>query len=59
MGKGKSSSGAHAQARTRQNPLTGEVEKIGGTKAGKGRVRESFGSPLRTHDLKGPVGKKK
>ena len=57
MAKGKKSSGTHANNRTRRNPLTGEVEKVGGTKAGKKRMRESVSSPLRTHDLHGPVKK--
>lgn len=50
MAKGKKSSGAHRNERTRRNPLTGEIDRIGGTKAGRKRNRESFGSPLRTHD---------
>jgi len=50
MGKGKSSSGSHANERTRLNPLTGEKEKVGGTKAGRKRMRLSWGDPLRTHD---------
>lgn len=53
MGKGKKASGPHRQQRTRLNPLTGEIDKIDGTKAGRGRMREAFGSPLRTHD--GPL----
>lgn len=53
MAKGKKSSGTHQQKRSRKNPLTGEVETIDGTKAGRGRMREAFGSPLRTHD--GPL----
>jgi hypothetical protein len=48
---GKKGSGSHANERTRLNPLTGEVERVGGTKAGRNRNRESFGSALRTHDL--------
>jgi hypothetical protein len=50
MGKKKSSSGNRAGSRTRINPLTGKEETISGTKAGKKRTREPFGSPLRTHD---------
>lgn len=50
MGKGKKSSGPHKQARTRTNPLTGEVERVDGTKAGRMRMRLPFGHPLRTHD---------
>lgn len=57
--KKKSSAGKAAQQRARHNPLTGKVEMIPGTKAGKKRMRTSFGDPLRTHDLRGPVGKKK
>lgn len=57
MGKGKKGSGSHKGERTRRNPLTGEIEKISGTKAGRGRLRESPSSPLRTHDING-VSKK-
>jgi hypothetical protein len=55
MGKGKKGSGNHAGERTRLNPLTGQTEKVAGTKAGKKRMKESPSSPLRTHDLRGPV----
>jgi hypothetical protein len=55
MGKGKKGSGARSGDRIRVNPLTGETEKVAGTKAGKKRMKESPSSPLRTHDLKGPV----
>lgn len=48
--KGKSSGG---QQRTRTNPLTGEVETVNGTKAGKRRNRLPSGHPLRTHDVHG------
>ena len=47
------------QQRTRKNPQTGETEIISGTKAGKKRNRLPSGHPLRTHDIHGPVGKKK
>jgi hypothetical protein len=50
MGKGKGSSG-RVGSRQRLNPLTGKVETVPGTKAGKKRTREPLGSPLRTHDL--------
>lgn len=49
MGKGKGSSNRVGE-RTRKNPLTGEIEKVSGTKAGRGRMREAPNSPLRTHD---------
>lgn len=52
----KSSGG---QQRTRINPITKQVETITGTKAGKKRFRLAYGDPLRTHDLHGPIGKKK
>jgi len=45
--------------RTRINPITKEVETVAGTKAGKKRNRLPVGHPQRTHDLRGPVGKKK
>ena len=35
--------------RERLNPLTGKVESIPGTKAGKKRTRLAPGDPLRTH----------
>jgi hypothetical protein len=47
------------QQRTRIHPHTGQVEIVAGTKAGKKRNRLPFGHPLRTHDIHGPVGKKK
>jgi len=47
--KSKSVSGT----RTRKNPITGEVETVSGTKAGKKRNRLPIGHPLRTHDLHG------
>jgi len=58
MGKKKKSTARGAQQRERLNPLTGKIEIIPGTKAGKRRTRLPFGDPLRTHDLHGPVGKK-
>ena len=52
MGKKKKSKGtAGAQSRTRLNPITGQVETVPGTKAGKRRTRTNPGDPLRTHDL--------
>lgn len=62
MGKKKSGGGGpgkSAQQRTRLNPQTGQAEIVSGTKAGKRRTRLPVGHPLRTHDLHGPVGKKK
>jgi hypothetical protein len=60
MGKKKKGGGPGkgAQQRTRKHPITGEVETVTGTKAGKRRMRLPLGHPLRTHDLHGPVGKK-
>ena len=52
MGKKKKSSLAgRAGYRTRKHPVTGEVEQVPGTRAGRKRTRLSFGHPLRTHDL--------
>jgi hypothetical protein len=52
MAKGKKGTQrSGAQTRTRLNPLTGELETVPGTKAGKKRTRLSVGDPLRTHDL--------
>lgn len=52
MGKNKKGTQrSGAQTRTRLNPLTGELETIPGTKAGKKRTRLAVGHPLRTHDL--------
>jgi hypothetical protein len=60
MGKSKKQSTSKTtQQRFRHNPITGQVDAIPGTKAGKKRMRTSLGDPLRTHDLRGPVGKKK
>lgn len=50
MGKGKKGSSTRLGERTRLNPLTGQMEKVAGTKAGKKRMREAYNSPLRTHD---------
>ena len=58
MGKRSKKVARGSQQRERLNPLTGKTEVISGTKAGKRRARLSFGDPLRTHDLRGPVGKK-
>ena len=57
-GQKKQEGRPRSQQRERFNPLTGKTEVISGTKAGKRRARLSFGDPLRTHDLRGPVGKK-
>lgn len=61
MGKKKGGGGSakSAQQRKRFNRFTGETEVVPGTKAGKKRTRLPLGHPLRTHDLHGPVGKKK
>lgn len=59
MGKSRKGVTRGAQQRERINPITGETEIVPGTKAGKKRNRLPFGHPLRTHDLHGPVGKKK
>jgi hypothetical protein len=59
VGKKKSKVSRGAQQRERVNPLTGQTETVSGTKAGKKRVRLPFGNPLRTHDLHGPVDKRK
>lgn len=58
MGKKNKSVNRGAQQRQRKNPLTGEIETVPGTKAGRKRQRLQYGHPLRTHDLHGPVGKK-
>ena len=51
MGKSKKGSQkTGAQGRTRLNPLTGELETVSGTKAGKKRTRLPIGHALRTHD---------
>jgi hypothetical protein len=56
MGKQKKGKAGSTEGRTRTNPLTGEVEHVSGTKAGKHRMRLSVGHPLRTHkDKKGKV----
>jgi hypothetical protein len=49
MGKKKSTS-QRAGSRTRTNPVTGEVETVSGTKAGKKRQYLQYGHQLRTHD---------
>lgn len=48
MGKQAKSKPAKGN-RTRTNPLTGQVESIPGTKAGKKRMRLAHDHPLRTH----------
>lgn len=52
MGKKKGSSSRNAE-RTRINPLTGALETVPGTKAGKKRQTLPVGHPLRTHDRHG------
>ncbi len=49
--RSKGSSGVGG--RERVNPVTGLVERVAGTKAGRKRVREPEGSVLRTHDRAG------
>lgn len=51
MGKKKKSVSRGAQQRERFNYLTGQIEIVAGTKAGKRRTRLPYGHPLRTHDL--------
>jgi len=58
MGKKKKSSGSQSTGRTRVNPLTGQVETVSGTKAGKRRSYLPVGHPLRTHDIQGASKKK-
>ena len=54
MGKQKKGKAGAGEGRTHKNPLTGEVEHIAGTKAGKRRQYLPVGHPLRTHkDKKG------
>ncbi len=60
MGKSKGGGNSQPQKKGKErqqtNPITGEVKFIAGTKAGKKRQRLPIGHPLRTHDLRGPVG---
>ena len=49
MGKSKKKGGGSGGGRTRINPLTGAIEHVAGTKAGKKRVMLPSGHPLRTH----------
>lgn len=58
MGKKNKKVSRGAQQRERLNPLTGQVEIIPGTKAGKRRTRLPYGHPLRTHDLRGKRDKR-
>lgn len=51
MGKKNKKVARGAQQRERINPLTGKLETVPGTKAGRRRTRLSFGDPLRTHDM--------
>jgi hypothetical protein len=54
MGKQKKGKAGAGEGRTRKNPITGEVETVAGTKAGKRRQYLPVGHPLRTHkDKKG------
>jgi len=63
MGKAKKPGGggikSRSQERTRLNYLTGSVETVPGTKAGKKRQKLQFGHPLRTHDLRAPAKEKR
>jgi hypothetical protein len=58
MGKQKNKSAKGAQQRERIHPVTGAVEIVTGTKAGKRRSRLTLGHPLRTHDLHGKKDKR-
>jgi hypothetical protein len=53
MGKKKGTSG-RSNERTFVDPVTGKVETVAGTKAGKKRTMLPPGHPRRTHDLHGP-----
>ena len=58
MGKQKKGKPGSGEGRTRKNPITGEVEIVPGTKAGKRRQYLPVGHPLRTHqDKKGSAAK--
>lgn len=59
MGKKNKKAARGAQQRERKNPLTGQIEIVPGTKAGRKRQRLSPGHPLRTHDLHGPTTDKR
>jgi hypothetical protein len=59
MGKRAKGAARGAQQRIRINPITKQEETVPGTKAGKKRQRLSPSNPLRTHDLHGPIDKKK
>ena len=59
MGKRKKSAARGPQQRVRINPITKQEEIVAGTKAGKKRHRLAPSNPLRTHDLHGPIDKKK
>ncbi|MFZ9715904.1 MAG: hypothetical protein ACO3CH_00415 [Ilumatobacteraceae bacterium] len=59
MAKGKKSSAKGPQQRERYNYIEKKMEVVPGTKAGRKRQRLPLGHPMRTHDLHGPVGKKK
>jgi len=53
VGKKKKRVARGAQQRERLNPVTGQIDVVPGTKAGKRRMRLPFGHELRTHDLRG------
>jgi hypothetical protein len=58
MAKQKKGKAGAGEGRTRKNPITGEVEQVAGTKAGKRRQYLPLGHPLRTHkDKKGSASK--
>lgn len=59
MAKSKGKGKPGNNQRVRINPITKKEEMVTGTKAGKKRMRTSFGDPLRTHDIRGLIGKKK
>jgi hypothetical protein len=58
MGKQKKGKAGAGEGRTRKNPITGEVEIVPGTKAGKRRQYLPVGHPLRTHQDKKGAAKK-
>lgn len=59
MGKKNKKVSRGAQQRERLNPITGNIEIVPGTKAGKRRTRLPANHPLRTHDLHGQIKNKK
>jgi hypothetical protein len=58
LGKQKKAKAATG-TRTRVNPLTGQVEQVTGTKAGRKRQRLPIDHPLRTHVIAEKKGKKR